>query len=248
MNRHRAPSRARATRARRPPRMPLTSGSRHFLMTTLPQPANTTPVHVLLLLDARSVAKPAGCGLGREGITTPRCDPGKVPRLMLPIVTSTASALQARLCPAKSKEASVSCFLPGGDRRRGAVSGDGRRADLREQRCPGTFSASVQIKTASGPISATIQIRIRRYTPDFDRTALRGRASAWRVRVVRDGVAQGPRGRNGGGRRRPVHDSPGPRTQDRQGPDDRGRHRQARVLRERRAPGYPAAVPDTKRP
>jgi hypothetical protein len=37
---------------------------------------------------------------------------------------------------------------------------------------PETFSASVQIKTASGPISATIQIRIRRYTPDFDRTAL----------------------------------------------------------------------------
>ena len=37
---------------------------------------------------------------------------------------------------------------------------------------PETFSASVQIKTASGPISATIQVHIRRYTPDFDRTAL----------------------------------------------------------------------------
>ncbi len=37
---------------------------------------------------------------------------------------------------------------------------------------PETFSASVQVKTASGPISATIQVHIRRYTPDFDRTAL----------------------------------------------------------------------------
>jgi hypothetical protein len=37
---------------------------------------------------------------------------------------------------------------------------------------PETFAANVQIKTASGPISATIQIHIRRYTPDFDRTAL----------------------------------------------------------------------------
>ena len=37
---------------------------------------------------------------------------------------------------------------------------------------PETFSAGVQVKTASGPISATIQIRIKRYTPDFDRTML----------------------------------------------------------------------------
>ena len=37
---------------------------------------------------------------------------------------------------------------------------------------PETFSAGLQIKTASGPISATIQIRINRYTPEFDRTML----------------------------------------------------------------------------
>jgi hypothetical protein len=37
---------------------------------------------------------------------------------------------------------------------------------------PEAFSASTQIKTASGPISATIQVRIRRYTPDADRAAL----------------------------------------------------------------------------
>jgi hypothetical protein len=37
---------------------------------------------------------------------------------------------------------------------------------------PETFSASTQIKTASGPISATVLISIRRYTPDFDRKAL----------------------------------------------------------------------------
>ena len=37
---------------------------------------------------------------------------------------------------------------------------------------PESFSASTEIKTASGPISATIQVRIRRYTPDFDRIAL----------------------------------------------------------------------------
>jgi hypothetical protein len=34
------------------------------------------------------------------------------------------------------------------------------------------FSASTEIKTASGPITATIQVRIRRYTPEFDRKAL----------------------------------------------------------------------------
>jgi hypothetical protein len=37
---------------------------------------------------------------------------------------------------------------------------------------PETFSASAQIKTASGPISVPIQIHIRRYTPDFDRGAM----------------------------------------------------------------------------
>lgn len=37
---------------------------------------------------------------------------------------------------------------------------------------PETFSAGVQIKTASGPISATIQIHLTRYTPDSYRTAL----------------------------------------------------------------------------
>ena len=37
---------------------------------------------------------------------------------------------------------------------------------------PEAFSASTEIKTASGPISATIQVRIRRYMPDFDRKAL----------------------------------------------------------------------------
>jgi hypothetical protein len=37
---------------------------------------------------------------------------------------------------------------------------------------PETFSAGVQIKTASGPISATIQVRIKRYTPEFDGKAL----------------------------------------------------------------------------
>ena len=37
---------------------------------------------------------------------------------------------------------------------------------------PESFSANVQIKTASGPISATIQIRISRFTPDFDRKLL----------------------------------------------------------------------------
>ncbi len=37
---------------------------------------------------------------------------------------------------------------------------------------PETFSAGVQIQTASGPISATIQVRITRYTPEFDRKML----------------------------------------------------------------------------
>ena len=37
---------------------------------------------------------------------------------------------------------------------------------------PEAFSASTEIKTASGPISATVQVRIRRYTPDFERKAL----------------------------------------------------------------------------
>ena len=37
---------------------------------------------------------------------------------------------------------------------------------------PETFSTTVEVKTASGPISAPIQIHIQRYTPDFDRKAL----------------------------------------------------------------------------
>jgi len=37
---------------------------------------------------------------------------------------------------------------------------------------PEIFSAGVQIQTASGPISATIQVRITRYTPEFDRKML----------------------------------------------------------------------------
>lgn len=37
---------------------------------------------------------------------------------------------------------------------------------------PETFSASVQIKTASGPITAAIQVHVERYTPDFDRKTL----------------------------------------------------------------------------
>ena len=37
---------------------------------------------------------------------------------------------------------------------------------------PETFSATVQIKTASGPITAPIQVHVERYTPDFDRKTL----------------------------------------------------------------------------
>ena len=37
---------------------------------------------------------------------------------------------------------------------------------------PETFSAGLQVKTASGPISATIQVSIKRYTPEFDRKML----------------------------------------------------------------------------
>ena len=37
---------------------------------------------------------------------------------------------------------------------------------------PETFSAGLQVKTASGPISATIQVSIKRYTPEFDQKML----------------------------------------------------------------------------
>jgi hypothetical protein len=37
---------------------------------------------------------------------------------------------------------------------------------------PETFSATAEVKTASGPISASIQIHIQRYTLDFDRKTL----------------------------------------------------------------------------
>lgn len=37
---------------------------------------------------------------------------------------------------------------------------------------PETFSATTEIKTASGPISATVQVSIRRFTPEFERKAL----------------------------------------------------------------------------
>jgi hypothetical protein len=37
---------------------------------------------------------------------------------------------------------------------------------------PETFAATAQVKTASGPITAAIQIHIQRYTPDFDRKTM----------------------------------------------------------------------------
>ena len=37
---------------------------------------------------------------------------------------------------------------------------------------PETFSATVQVKTGSGPITAAIQVHVERYTPDFDRKSL----------------------------------------------------------------------------
>lgn len=37
---------------------------------------------------------------------------------------------------------------------------------------PETFSATAQVKTATGPVSGPIQIHVRRYTPDFDRTTV----------------------------------------------------------------------------
>ena len=37
---------------------------------------------------------------------------------------------------------------------------------------PETFSAGLQVETASGPISATVQVRIKRYTPEFNRKML----------------------------------------------------------------------------
>jgi hypothetical protein len=37
---------------------------------------------------------------------------------------------------------------------------------------PETFSATAQVKAAAGAISAGIQIQIKRYTPDFDRTSV----------------------------------------------------------------------------
>jgi hypothetical protein len=37
---------------------------------------------------------------------------------------------------------------------------------------PETFSATIQVNTATGPVSAGIQVQIQRYTPDFDRTAV----------------------------------------------------------------------------
>jgi hypothetical protein len=37
---------------------------------------------------------------------------------------------------------------------------------------PETFSATAQAKNASGAISGTVEVRISRYTPDFDRTTV----------------------------------------------------------------------------
>jgi hypothetical protein len=37
---------------------------------------------------------------------------------------------------------------------------------------PETFTATVQVKSASGPITASIQVHVERYTPDFDRKTM----------------------------------------------------------------------------
>jgi hypothetical protein len=44
----------------------------------------------------------------------------------------------------------------------------------RNNGAPETFSANAQVKAAAGAIAATIQIEIRRYSPDFDRTSVEG--------------------------------------------------------------------------
>ncbi len=42
----------------------------------------------------------------------------------------------------------------------------------RNRGAPETFTANAQAKTASGDLATTIEIQIRRYTPEFDRTAV----------------------------------------------------------------------------
>jgi len=42
----------------------------------------------------------------------------------------------------------------------------------RNDGAPETFTATAEVKAATGAITAAIQIHIRRYTPDFDRTAV----------------------------------------------------------------------------
>ena len=99
----------------------------------------------------------------------------------------------------------------------GASTGLGAQA-ARPATAPEVFSATAQAKTASSAVSGTLEVRVSRYTPDFDRktveealrlggyprflTALRNAPEVGQLTLADGPAVRDPlRAREGGGRR-----------------------------------------------
>ena len=55
---------------------------------------------------------------------------------------------------------------------------------------PETFTATAQAKGATASVTATVEIHIRRYTPEFDRTAVEDGFETRRLQRVSEGAAK----------------------------------------------------------
>ena len=118
----------------------------------------------------------------------------------------------------------------------GAAIWVGAQAARPAASAPEMFSGTAQIKNATGAASGTIEVRLSRYTPDFDRNDRGdGAPSGWLPAVSHD-PSERARGRAARARRRrAVRDPVCAREGRRRWPNDRRRHRQTRVLCRRRA-------------
>ena len=114
---------------------------------------------------------------------------------------------------------------------------------------PETFSATAQAKNATGAVSGTLEVRLNRYTPDFDRKTVEEALRLGGYPRFRHDPSERARSRATRARRRPaVRDPVCARESRGRWPDDRRGDRQARVLSRRRASQTPSREPDTKWP
>ena len=98
-------------------------------------------------------------------------------------------------------------------------------------RTPEVFTATAQAKNATGAVSGVFEVRVSRYTPDFDRKVVEEALRLGGYPRFRHGASECARGRPARARRRPaVHDPLRAREGRGRRPDDRPGHRPARAL------------------